>query len=466
MFIFYDFETSQRHFLGQILSYYFVVVDRQYRIIRECEGLIKPNRMECPSCEAIAVNQLSIHDCVTRGIREYDAAQRIFDFIDDAITTHGPMPLTGFNSARFDFKHFEKLLLKNGISPSFYGKVSSLDVYQFAKYCALSHPETFPFTRKKTHDITSFGFRLEELCRAFDCLDTPQTHDAKDDVHLTIALTKALESRFSQTLSDFHARQLNTQSFCTPNTYLREPFFRYEQTADTPIVDTNQWLVIGQPSKTAFLLLNSRDYTEKKPTNVADHAPLIRYLNTRTTYIHVSVHPQTDAHSAILADPHIRTITAKARDYFLLFPVSWDIEYRPWAMGFDRIDTLRACIQRLIQDPNAHAAIIAEWRNRQPHLSAEAARRDRLMITLFNRFYLNHHRNPLPRHAQQYIQSRYVSGTMFQNPDDRTNLDTELATIELKRSQVPKSSREYRIFSELYDYTAQFIATYLAGQHI
>ena len=60
MLIFYDFETSQKDFLGQILSYYFVLVDEHYQPIKECAGLIKPNRMELPACGAILVNQLSI----------------------------------------------------------------------------------------------------------------------------------------------------------------------------------------------------------------------------------------------------------------------------------------------------------------------------------------------------------------------------------------------------------------------
>ena len=101
-----------------------------------------------------------------------------------------PGPLVGFNSARFDFKHLEKLLLKHGLSPTFYGKISSLDIYQFSRHCAIHHSDTFPFTRKKQLDTESFSFRLEDLATAFDCLDTPQTHDAKDDVLLTIELKK------------------------------------------------------------------------------------------------------------------------------------------------------------------------------------------------------------------------------------------------------------------------------------
>ena len=159
-----------------------------------------------------------------RGI-EFDAANTIYNFMQTHTNDYGTLPLVGFNSARFDFKHFEKLLLKHGLNPTFYGKISSLDIYQYAKYCALHNIDTFPFTQKKQQDTNSFSFKLEDLAKAFDCLHTPQTHDAKDDVLLTIELTKQLESNFPTSLKAFHALQHNTNPFLDPNVILKEPTF-------------------------------------------------------------------------------------------------------------------------------------------------------------------------------------------------------------------------------------------------
>ena len=39
MYIFYDFETSQKDFLGQILSYYFVLVDETFQPIQEAQPI-------------------------------------------------------------------------------------------------------------------------------------------------------------------------------------------------------------------------------------------------------------------------------------------------------------------------------------------------------------------------------------------------------------------------------------------
>ena len=67
MHIFYDFETSDTDFLGQILSYYFVLVDNTYTPIKEYKGLIQPNRMELPNFNAIRVNGLNLEDCLKNG---------------------------------------------------------------------------------------------------------------------------------------------------------------------------------------------------------------------------------------------------------------------------------------------------------------------------------------------------------------------------------------------------------------
>ena len=217
MYIFYDFETSDKDFLGQILSYYFVLVDATFTPINELS--IKPNRTECPKVGAIQVNQLSIETCINNGLSEFEAANTIYQFLQTTTNDYGAVPLVGFNSARFDFKHLEKLLLKHGLSPTFYGKISSLDVYQFAKFCALSFPKDFPFVPKKQHNTYSFSFKLEDLAQAFGCLKTPQTHDAKDDVILTIELTKTLEKTFDTSLKEFQSTQHNTSLFLNKTTF-------------------------------------------------------------------------------------------------------------------------------------------------------------------------------------------------------------------------------------------------------
>ncbi|MEK9726999.1 MAG: hypothetical protein VW397_02705 [Candidatus Margulisiibacteriota bacterium] len=457
MYIFYDFETSDKDFLGQILAYYFVLVDNQFNPIQELSGLIKPNRLECPRAMAIKVNQLSINKCITQGESEFDAANTIYNFMQTHTNDYGALPLVGFNSARFDFKHFEKLLLKHGLNPTFYGKISSLDIYQYAKYCALHNTDTFPFTQKKQQDTNSFSFKLEDLAKAFDCLHTPQTHDAKEDVLLTIELTKQLERNFPTSLKDFHALQHNTTPFLDPNVILKEPYFPFEQTATTPLVDYNEWLVIGKASKTTFILLDINAYQTQPKETFLDYAKFTRYFNTRANALIASQH--TNPTPAILDDPNVTKIADNALQYFKLFPVDWDIEYRPWAMGFESITILRNFIEKLTQNPNEYDDIINEWRDLK-NITPNRKNELNFMITLFNRYYLNHHPNPKKEHLEKYLNKRYKTGEMYRNPIDFSSPETEKNTIDFFLPHTT-SETEKKILIELKDFTKSFIQTHL-----
>ena len=131
-----------------------------------------------------------------------------------------PMPMATFHwwvsTPHGLILNTSKATAKAWLEPTFYGKISSLDIYQFSRHCAIHHSDTFPFTRKKQLETESFSFRLEDLATAFDCLDTPQTHDAKDDVLLTIELTKKLEHTFNTTLKEFYTQQHDTAAFNAP----------------------------------------------------------------------------------------------------------------------------------------------------------------------------------------------------------------------------------------------------------
>lgn len=413
MYIFYDFETSDKDFLGQILSYCFILTDENYQTILELNGLIKPNRTELPSVGAILTNKLNIDHLMENGSTEFDAATNIYQFLESATNEYGAIPLVGFNSARFDFKHFEKLLLKYGLSPTFYGKLGSLDILQFARYCAVSAPNSFPFTKKERDNTPYYSFKLEDLSAAFDCLDAPQTHDARDDVLLTIELLKKLEANCDQSLQTFQKQQKNTSNFELNSTILIESSLAFEQISDTPTIKNTRWLVIGKAAKTTFILVNLDAYEESSKDDFNDYQLLTRYLNLRTTFFHCTdTEPLTD--TSILADQHIKRISMSALQYFKLFPVDWDIEYRPWAMGFNNINTLRSSILKLADDPSSYQTIIKEliaYRN-QDSKQEEI----NMMIQLFNRFYLNYH--PNPKHLNRYLHPRYIKKTLYRNSED------------------------------------------------
>ena len=207
-----------KRFLGQILSYYFVLVDEHYQPIQECAGLINPTAWNSRVWRHRG-KPLSIQRC-TEG--QWMMPPSPFTILQQCTR---PRTCHWWGLIQPDLiLRCGKIIIKHGLSP-FYGKVTSLDIYQYSKYCALTEPDKFPFIKHKKTDTNRYSFRLEDLAKAFNCLDTPQTHDAKDDVLLTLSLTQALEATCSTSLQQFKAHQHNTDAFNAPynikNLYLR-----------------------------------------------------------------------------------------------------------------------------------------------------------------------------------------------------------------------------------------------------
>ena len=109
--IFYDFETSSRDLIGQIISYAFIITDSDLQPIDTFDGKIKLNRTQCPEVDALLVNKIVVSDLQEKGISEYEAALAIFDFLTQTIASYGPCHLVGFNSNQFDlsFNYFQNI---------------------------------------------------------------------------------------------------------------------------------------------------------------------------------------------------------------------------------------------------------------------------------------------------------------------------------------------------------------------
>ena len=128
MFLFYDFETSSREFLGQIISYAFVLTDTNYEPLDSLTGKIKLNRTQCPEVKAILTNKINVLDLQKTGTPEYEAAQNIFNFFSNLIKTYNQITLIGFNSNNFDLSFLRNILVRYGFNPYFNGKLKK---YQY-----------------------------------------------------------------------------------------------------------------------------------------------------------------------------------------------------------------------------------------------------------------------------------------------------------------------------------------------
>ena len=128
MFLFYDFETSSRELLGQIISYAFVLTDSHLEPLDTLTGTIKLNKTQCPEVGAILTNKININDLQKKGQPEYEAAEQVFNFISTIIASYGQITLVGFNSNNFDLGFLRNLLVRYGFNPYFSGKLKNLDI--------------------------------------------------------------------------------------------------------------------------------------------------------------------------------------------------------------------------------------------------------------------------------------------------------------------------------------------------
>ncbi|MCB0310854.1 MAG: hypothetical protein KDD42_06450, partial [Bdellovibrionales bacterium] len=195
--IFYDLETTDSCFLGQILNYSFIHVGDDFEIVSECSGEIRVSRLQLPAPRAILTNRVNLvehQETAQKG--EPSALIEISNFIWEAIKqAKGKLPLIGYNSARFDLPFLRTSFIRNGINPYFGGKICYSDLLFAVRKLAAGDPN-FPLPRS-SDDPNKLSLRLESVTTELGLLSGVQTHSSRDDVILTIDLAKALLERFS-----------------------------------------------------------------------------------------------------------------------------------------------------------------------------------------------------------------------------------------------------------------------------
>jgi exonuclease I len=211
--IFFDFETSSRDPLGQILSYSFICVDNGYNVIEELNGLIRPNRTQFPDIDAILTNKLNLDYLIQHGETDYNAAKRIYDFLETYCSYGPPITLVGYNSNSFDLTFLRNLLISYGYNPYFKGKLQNKDVLHYVQFLAFQNPNSFPWVRTERNASHYYSFKLEDLAMSFRLLSAQQSHNAREDVILTINLVRTLEMHFKYPFKDFNPTAMlsNTQ---------------------------------------------------------------------------------------------------------------------------------------------------------------------------------------------------------------------------------------------------------------
>lgn len=200
--IFFDLETSDKNFIGQILNYAFVFVDERLEIKEELCGTVAISCLQLPSPSAILANRINVleHQELSRE-NERDAMQRIAAFIEQSVakTKKKQVVLIGYNSSKFDVPYLRTSFIRNGLNPYFAKKLIYRDLFFSVKKLALSDPK---FPRKespnsKQRQEGKLSLSLETVTQHLGLLKGAQTHNSRDDVLLSIDLARCMRERFN-----------------------------------------------------------------------------------------------------------------------------------------------------------------------------------------------------------------------------------------------------------------------------
>jgi hypothetical protein len=456
-YIFYDFETSSKELIGQILSYAFVVTDSNLEIIEHLEGLIKLNRTQCPDVDAILTNKIDVLSLQKHGETEFNSATKIFNFLSKIIQKHEKVTLVGFNSNQFDLSFLRNLLIRNGLNPYFSGKLLNKDILHWSQYLAFYHAEEFPWTKQQKEDSAYYSFKLEDITHSSNLIDSPQTHNALEDVLLTIKLVTYFESKFNEKLHDFNAYQLPESLNKNKHSLLKQRT-RHYPIANTPLEKyiNTYFLPLNINSKTQ-LYINLSKLSQVKLTELSNEEK-ITYINYKNANKHFFIaqdatEEEAQSYSQLikecLEDPFFKQFLTNANYYFEFNKKSWDIEYQIHELGFNHIDTLNALIKKMLNSESSYLSQLKEL------MSNKKDQKDIYLIQLFNRFYLNNHSNPEPNLLQRYLNPKYIIGSLYRDPCEENLFKTQFNYLKTKLDTL-ESEQDLEILKSLQTYYEEF----------
>lgn len=422
-------------------------MDEDHTILQELNGFVRPNRLECPETHAILTNKLNIDQLKKEGRPEIFVAKRIHKFLKEITDAHGDIPMVGFNSAKFDFKHYEKLSIKFGINPTLGGKIKSLDVLQYAKHLAINNLDTFPFTKVSdettNHVNQRFCFKFETLAKRFNCY-RPQKHEAKDDCLLTMELVHAIESNYDYSLKDFYHDQLNTDAFNAYDQLLIHKKFEFHQNEEKPVTKTSQWVVIGKASNHAYNILNIDDFFWSRPKEMWSLKFMTKQVNVRNSAFIVKRKLIDKDLTDIIDHPDVQTLMNNPKNFYDYFPNSWDIEYVPWKIGVENIPRLYDAIARLQRNFLIFDELLYELADQIKQTSIKRVIQANVLAQLFRRFYINTFPKPDQLEFERMCYSRYISNGMYRDLRLATCPLTELDYIDdyVKRPETSEDDKK------------------------
>jgi hypothetical protein len=428
--------------------------------------------MQLPEPEAILTNKLNIDDLEQSGATEYEAANHIFNFLAEYTNKTNGCTLCGYNSNSFDLNFLRNLLIRYGWNPYFRGKLKNKDILHYVEYLFHLNPTQFPKILRQSEKHQFYSFKLEDISAHFKLLTKPQTHNAIEDVELTIKLIKHLDKQFQDTpFSTFSAIQLakndQSQSIYEYGKSKTRDFANHDATPS--LFKYTHWLKILS-SKKEILLLNLdkinfilTDETTPETTisqlTSAQIQTCLKYVNFNKAFLHLE---QFESEDEIKWAPFLQDLTNHSffsglnwSSYFSLIKKDWDIDYQIHNLGFDNIDILRSLCQNLLSQPESYESILNHL------LASPKTEQNTNLIRLFNRIYLNFHPCPRADYCRKYIIPRYVTGSLLRDLKDFKPLANQINSINTYLSSPTLSEPDIRNLKSLKKRYESLNSTYL-----
>jgi hypothetical protein len=195
-YIVYDLETSGLNFVDQILTFSFKQIDNFFNVIDTCEGSIKINHLQLPSPGAILANQIDVLEHQKTAQYSEPQAMKLIHHWIRSKTEQNKTFLMGKNSYKFDLPFLRTSMIRNGLNPYFGGHVINRDL-QFVIFETFIKNIKFRQTLLQGDSFSNTSYRklfsLENVAQKIGVLRGKQSHDASEDVDLTIEVMKKIQ---------------------------------------------------------------------------------------------------------------------------------------------------------------------------------------------------------------------------------------------------------------------------------
>lgn len=207
--IFFDIETSDLNFVGQILNYAFVEVDSNWNITSSIRDNVKISPLQLPSPEAILANKIDVmqHQEESSDI-ECVAMKKIHSYLENMIEVD-KVVLIGYNSNSFDVPFVRTSMIRNGLNPYFSGNLEYSDLLHLVRKLALTDKSFLEKMKLKETGVPKLT--LESVCKCFGLLseDESQEHESISDVLLTIKLAKYIHENYNIDIRTYYSYEVN-----------------------------------------------------------------------------------------------------------------------------------------------------------------------------------------------------------------------------------------------------------------